>query len=109
MTPEQLCAAIENSTVLRDKMPTSSNPAPVQAIEPDTDAENEGEIYPGIKTLTTAKDGRILVALPADNRLVSDFANDLGRALSATDIFNRGVEINSPIPPALLDQNLARQ
>ena len=56
--------------------------------EPDSIEANSA--YEGVAVQEIAKDGRIYVQLPsAANRLMSEFASDMGRALVEAEIYNR--------------------
>jgi len=85
-----LMNAVEIAKVVRENISPTGNSAATREITQATEGENEDEeVYPGVKLLTSAKDGRIMIHLPADDRLLSNFAGDLGRALSGATIFNR--------------------
>ena len=45
--------------------------------------------YEGGRLSETTEDGRIFIRLPGENRLLSEFAADLGKALANTEIYNR--------------------
>ena len=85
-TLEDIETAILNGPVLKPIADVAQNDG--QECEPDS-AQAEDAAYEGIKPLETTKDGRILVLLPRENRLLSEFAADMGRALADTDLYSR--------------------
>jgi hypothetical protein len=83
---EEIEAAVLVGNVLKSTTDATQN----VGQECATDSEQaEDAAYDGIKPLETTKDGRILVHLACDNRLLSEFALDLGRALAETELYNR--------------------
>jgi hypothetical protein len=70
--------------------------AEIKPIKEAVDADNgpygieTNSAYYKADVLETTKDGRIYVQLPgAKNRLMSEFASDMGQALGETEIYNR--------------------
>lgn len=85
-TLEDIYVAISSGPILKSatKMPQNDR----EEVEADS-AEDDGAAYEGIKPKETTKDGRILVLLSCKDRLLSEFASDLGQALAETELFNR--------------------
>lgn len=99
ISPRDVGAAIEVAEVLKEALPAS-----VSATGDDSDAADDPEsAYDGNKPLETTRDGRIWVLLPRENRLLSEFASDLGRALSETELFSRS---DLPVVVDHLNSNL---
>jgi hypothetical protein len=73
--------AMDTAEVWREKHSDGSGPE-------QGDEESESA-YDGTTYQETTKDGRIWVRLPAENRLMSEFASDMGQALAETEIYNR--------------------
>jgi hypothetical protein len=61
----------------------------VQSEVDGQDDEEPESAYEGNTRQVTTKDGRIWVRLPAENRLMSEFASDMGQALAEKEIYNR--------------------
>jgi hypothetical protein len=82
-TLEQVSAAIDSAEILKEEIKNGTD------TDLADDADGDGA-YAGMPMCEVTMDGRIFVELPhAANRLISEFASDMGHALSETDMYNR--------------------
>lgn len=85
---EDIDNALNDPEVLREPLPQGDVTNGGQ--EGDSDTSEDGECaYDGVAPATTTKDGRVWVHLPGKNRLISQFAADMGRTLADTVLYNR--------------------
>ena len=79
--------ALNHAEVIREPLPQGAND--VGQEEQSHTAGEDDCAYDGVAPMTTTKDGRIWVHLPGKNRLISQFASNMGEALAGTELYNR--------------------